>query len=211
MLDEIVSSISAVTEMASDIAQSSQEQSQGVNEITRAISQINVATQQNSAGAAESASAAEELSAQAHMLKNAVQALVVTVEGERHKVGWGYKNKNASNNLRSYWRFYFNGSPINYITQNHFLSLEIFELLELKPRPKYLDESFLCELYLNKGLRLRQISNKLGVSRKVVRKQLSSQNIDIKKTLKTPVSGKVLRMIQKMRLEGISYQKIKKD
>lgn len=87
MLDEIVSSISAVTEMASDIAQSSQEQSQGVNEITRAISQINVATQQNSAGAAESASAAEELSAQAHMLKNAVQALVVTVEGERHKAG----------------------------------------------------------------------------------------------------------------------------
>lgn len=85
MLEEIVQSISSVTEMAVEIAMSSKEQSQGVSEITKAIGQINVATQQNSAGAAQSASAAEELSAQANMLKNAVQALVHTIEGKSQK------------------------------------------------------------------------------------------------------------------------------
>ncbi|MGZ3790249.1 MAG: HAMP domain-containing methyl-accepting chemotaxis protein [Bacteriovorax sp.] len=81
VLEEIVGSISSVSEMANEISVSSQEQSQGVGEITKAMGQINVATQQNAAGAAQSASAAEELSAQATMLKNAVHSLMVTIEG----------------------------------------------------------------------------------------------------------------------------------
>lgn len=68
--------------------------------------------------------------------------------------------------------FIFYGGPSKHLTQNYFLSLEIFEILELKSRPKYLDGTFLSDLYLKKGLSLRQISNKLKVSRNVVRKHL---------------------------------------
>ncbi len=81
VLEEIVVSISSISEMANEIAVSSQEQSQGVGEITKAMNQINVATQQNAAGATQSASAAEELSAQANALKSAVNSLIVTIEG----------------------------------------------------------------------------------------------------------------------------------
>ena len=81
VLEEIVASISSISEMAKEIAVSSHEQSQGVSEITRAMNQINVATQQNSSSATQSASAAEELSAQVNVLKNAVQSLMVTIEG----------------------------------------------------------------------------------------------------------------------------------
>lgn len=112
--------------------------------------------------------------------------------------------------MRSDWLFYFNGGLSNQLTQNYFLSLEIFEILELKPRPKYLDDTFLSDLYLKKGLSLRQISHKLGCSRKVVRKQLSSQNIAIEKVQKASINDKVLKMIQKMRSEGMSYQQIAK-
>lgn len=73
--------------------------------------------------------------------------------------------------------FFLIGGLRQSLSQSDFLSLEIYENLQLKSVPRYLDEAFLTELYVNKGLSLRQISKKLGVSRNVLRKQLSEKNI----------------------------------
>jgi methyl-accepting chemotaxis protein len=85
VLEEIVHNVANVSSMATDIASASQEQSRGVNEITKAMGQLDQMTQQNAAVSEECASSAEELSAQAEALKNAVGQLVVTINGANHK------------------------------------------------------------------------------------------------------------------------------
>ena len=81
VLEDIVRNVSSVSHMASEIATASQEQSKGVEEITKAMGQLDQATQQNAATSQECASAAEELSAQAESLKKAVGQLVLTING----------------------------------------------------------------------------------------------------------------------------------
>lgn len=81
VLNDIVLSVASVSKMALQISSASQEQAQGVHEITKAMAQLDQVTQQNSASSAESANAAESLSAQAESLNNIVQNLVQTIEG----------------------------------------------------------------------------------------------------------------------------------
>lgn len=81
VLNEIVSSVSSVSKMVTEISTASQEQTQGVHEITKAIAQLDQVTQQNTASSAESASAAVALSGQAEELNSLVQQLVQTIEG----------------------------------------------------------------------------------------------------------------------------------
>jgi methyl-accepting chemotaxis protein len=78
---EIVENVNKVSNMASEIATASQEQSRGCAEITKAMSQLDQMTQQNTAVSEECASSAEELSAQAESLKNSVSMLVQAVNG----------------------------------------------------------------------------------------------------------------------------------
>ena len=80
-LGAIVSDIAKVSDLINGIAQASNEQAQGVDQITTAITQMDKVTQQNAAGAEESASAAEELAAQAQAVKGMVGELVVLVRG----------------------------------------------------------------------------------------------------------------------------------
>ncbi len=68
-LQEIVSSITQVTELVGDIAAASKEQSQGIEQVNQGLSQIDMVTQRNTASAEESASAAEELADQAEKLQ----------------------------------------------------------------------------------------------------------------------------------------------
>lgn len=82
VLEKIVQNVSNVSSMAGEISVASQEQAQGVAEITKAMGQLDQMTQVNSATSEECASAAEELSAQAEALKNAVTQLVMTINGE---------------------------------------------------------------------------------------------------------------------------------
>ena len=77
----IVVGVTKVTELLNGIAQASQEQAQGVDQVNVAVSQMDRVTQQNASGAEESASAAEELSAQATATKGLVDELVVLVKG----------------------------------------------------------------------------------------------------------------------------------
>lgn len=81
VLEEIVSNTSKVTKMTDEISTACQEQSLGVQEITRAMNQLDQVTQTNSTTSEETASAAEQLSAQAVSLKNVVDLLVVTIKG----------------------------------------------------------------------------------------------------------------------------------
>ncbi len=83
-IQAIVGGVAKVTELVEGIAQASQEQAQGVDQVNTAVSQLDKVTQQNAAGAEESASAAEELSAQAATTKALVDELTVLVRGEEN-------------------------------------------------------------------------------------------------------------------------------
>lgn len=81
VLAEIVSNVANVSTMAGEITNASDEQSKGIQEITKAMGQLDQVTQTNSATSQETASAAEELSAQADSLKNQVLNLVAVISG----------------------------------------------------------------------------------------------------------------------------------
>jgi methyl-accepting chemotaxis protein len=81
VLEEIVKNNAQVTKMTDDISTACQEQSLGVQEITRAMNQLDQVTQTNSTTSEETASAAEQLSAQAISLKGVVELLVLTIKG----------------------------------------------------------------------------------------------------------------------------------
>lgn len=67
--------IQQLESLVGEIAVASQEQSQGIGQITTAVSQMDKVTQDNASNAEETAAAAEELNAQAHSLKSIVADL----------------------------------------------------------------------------------------------------------------------------------------
>ena len=69
-LQEIVNAVSQVTDLVGDIAVASNEQAEGIGQMSVGLDQIGQVTQQNSARAEEGAAAAEELSSQARHLKS---------------------------------------------------------------------------------------------------------------------------------------------
>ncbi len=88
-LKEIVTEAKKVTDLAGEIATASQEQSEGITQISTAVSTIDSVTQQNAANAEELASSSEELSAQAENLKAIVRNLareIGTVEEKEKPV-----------------------------------------------------------------------------------------------------------------------------
>ena len=76
-LKEIVAAASKVTDLVGEIAAASNEQAQGVAQITSGLGQIDHVTQQNMAHAEESAAAAEELSSQSLVLQQMVSTFRV--------------------------------------------------------------------------------------------------------------------------------------
>jgi hypothetical protein len=70
-------------DLVGEIAAASQEQAQGIEQVTRAMAEMDKVTQHNAANSEESASASEELSAQAEQLKVFVMELVTVVEGNK--------------------------------------------------------------------------------------------------------------------------------
>lgn len=94
VLNDIVLSVASVSKMVKEISSASQEQAQGVHEITKAVAQLDQVTQQNTANSAESSRAAGDLSNQAEMLSSLVQELVQAIEGGAKPES----KKKASNN-----------------------------------------------------------------------------------------------------------------
>ncbi len=83
-LEEIVGKARQVDELAGEVAAASREQSQGIEQVNSAVTQMDKVTQSNAASAEESASAAEELNAQAENLNEAVDQLLRIIEGNAH-------------------------------------------------------------------------------------------------------------------------------
>jgi methyl-accepting chemotaxis protein len=81
-LNDIVTKVRQVDELVSEVANASNEQTQGITQINTAVSQMDKVTQSNSANAEESASAAEELSTQAEKMKHSVADLLQLVGGQ---------------------------------------------------------------------------------------------------------------------------------
>jgi len=86
-LNEIVAKVREVDELASEVANASREQTQGITQINTAVGQMDKVTQANAASAEESAAAAEELNAQAAVMRQAVGELVRLVGGSQQTTG----------------------------------------------------------------------------------------------------------------------------
>ncbi len=82
ILAKIVTQAVKVSELINEVTAASNEQSQGVDQITKAVSQLDQVTQSNAANAEESASASEELSAQSIELNDMVSELLKLVKGQ---------------------------------------------------------------------------------------------------------------------------------
>jgi methyl-accepting chemotaxis protein len=72
-------------ELVSEIAAASNEQAQGIDQVNRAVGEMDKVVQQNAANAEESAAASQEMSAQASQMKNYVKDLVAVVGGNEKK------------------------------------------------------------------------------------------------------------------------------
>ncbi len=85
-LDAVSQGIKKAGDLSGEVAAASNEQSQGVDQINKAVTQMDSVTQQNAANAEEAASGSEELSAQAEVLNGHVQRLAEVVFGDGHGV-----------------------------------------------------------------------------------------------------------------------------
>ena len=70
-----------VGELVGEISAASNEQAQGVEQINKAVAEMDKVVQKNAASAEESASASEEMNAQAEQMKGFVGELVAVVGG----------------------------------------------------------------------------------------------------------------------------------
>jgi methyl-accepting chemotaxis protein len=71
-LESIVDSVTRASDLVGEIAAASNEQAQGIAEVSQGLSQIDNVTQQNTANSEETASAAQELADQARQLQQAM-------------------------------------------------------------------------------------------------------------------------------------------
>jgi len=76
---EVKTDSEKMAELIAEIAAASQEQAEGIEQINRAISEMDQVVQQNAANAEESAAASEELTAQANQLREYVSLLAEIV------------------------------------------------------------------------------------------------------------------------------------
>jgi methyl-accepting chemotaxis protein len=81
VLDEILTNVSESTRMAGEISTANQEQSQGIGEINKAMTELDAVTRENSTMSSESSQSAESVFEQARNLKAAVSSLMTTLEG----------------------------------------------------------------------------------------------------------------------------------
>ncbi|MHB8066633.1 MAG: methyl-accepting chemotaxis protein [Desulfobaccales bacterium] len=79
---QVASSTMKVKELVAEIAAASHEQAQGVEQINRAITEMDKVVQQNAASAEESASASQELTSQSNQMKLIVGELAALVGGQ---------------------------------------------------------------------------------------------------------------------------------
>ncbi|WP_415063560.1 methyl-accepting chemotaxis protein [Bdellovibrio sp.] len=85
-LKNIVTSVKKSNDLTGQIAEASLEQAHSLEQINKAMSQLDQATQNNAASAEETAATSEELSAQSEILRKTVVTLTEVVEGKNQTV-----------------------------------------------------------------------------------------------------------------------------
>ena len=107
-LADIVQAIEKLAALNSEISTASQEQTRGIEQINKSITDMDSVTQRNAAAAEEAAAASEELSAQSRLLHEMVEQLSSIIEGgeqktsehtvasEKTTVGFNLKMKKAA-------------------------------------------------------------------------------------------------------------------
>jgi methyl-accepting chemotaxis protein len=76
---EVTASVGKSGELIAEISAASQEQAQGIEQVNKAVSEMDKVVQQNAANSEETASASEEMNAQATRMKEFVEGLVTLV------------------------------------------------------------------------------------------------------------------------------------
>ncbi|MDR5856148.1 methyl-accepting chemotaxis protein [Caballeronia sp. LZ062] len=82
-MSEISGAVQRVTDIMGEIAAASEEQSSGIDQVARAVTQMDEVTQQNAALVEEAAAAAQSLEDQAAALRTAVETFRLEEEGMR--------------------------------------------------------------------------------------------------------------------------------
>jgi methyl-accepting chemotaxis protein len=85
LLSDLVPSIKKTAELVQDVAAASTEQSSGVTQINKAMSQVDTVTQRNASSAEELSSTAEELAAQSEQLQQLMTFFRVAGEQPAHR------------------------------------------------------------------------------------------------------------------------------
>jgi len=85
LLSDLVPSIKKTAELVQDVAAASTEQSSGVTQINKAMSQVDTVTQRNASSAEELSSTAEELAAQSEQLQQLMTFFRVAGEQPVHR------------------------------------------------------------------------------------------------------------------------------
>jgi methyl-accepting chemotaxis protein len=83
-LGEIVTGVTKVTDIVAEISASAKEQSGGIDQVNRAVTEMNKVTQQNAANSEESSSAAAELSSQSEELASMIGAFQLARQTTSH-------------------------------------------------------------------------------------------------------------------------------
>lgn len=81
VLTEIVSNVKTMADLVSQISNASKEQADGVDQVNKAVAQMDKVTQSNASNAEETAASSEELAGQSEGLKNIVTHLIKIVGG----------------------------------------------------------------------------------------------------------------------------------
>jgi methyl-accepting chemotaxis protein len=84
-MDEIVSSVQRVSDLIAEIAAASQEQSSGIEQVNRAVSQMDQVVQQNASLVEEAAAATESMKGQADSLLQTVSRFHLGTQGHAHE------------------------------------------------------------------------------------------------------------------------------
>ena len=79
----IVTNIKKVNNLIGEISTASGEQTEGIDQVAKAVNEMDHVTQQNAASAEETASASEELSAQAQILMDQIKVLTAQLDGNK--------------------------------------------------------------------------------------------------------------------------------
>ena len=82
LLERMIPDIDKTATLVQEITVSSNEQSSGVQQISRALEQLDTVIQQNASAAEEMAATSEELSGQAHHLRDAIEYFKVSTEAD---------------------------------------------------------------------------------------------------------------------------------